>query len=86
MVKLDPSEVLKFRAENFHSGNVIVTGTGISHDTLKQFAEKYLSFLPEGTVASPHSPYVGGDIRVRRDFDGDSYLGLAFPVPQGEAG
>lgn len=83
--KVDTSAVVDYRAANYKTGNLVVSATGISHDKLKQYVECYFSSLPKGESKTPAAPYVGGDIKVRADLDGETYLGLAFPTPAGEA-
>eukprot|EP01034_Spumella_vulgaris_P029253 gene29254-36271_t len=35
---------------------------------------------------SAASPYAGGEVKLRQEVGGESHVGLAFPVPAGEAG
>ena len=65
--------------KGFVSQNVVVTGSGVGHDALKQLVEVFFHDFPQGAPTKAASPYLGGDVRVRRDLDGVSYLGLAFP-------
>jgi len=85
--RLTSGDVTAFRAKNFTSGQMVVTTTGgLSHDALKQLAEVHLHGLPSSKpMTAAASPYVGGDMRVRTDLDGESHLALAFPVPAGDA-
>jgi predicted Zn-dependent peptidase len=34
---------------------------------------------------SAASPYIGGEVKLRQDLGGESHIGLAFPVPVGDA-
>lgn len=85
--KIDVDSVLEFRSNNFVSGNLVVTANGISQDKLKSILLLHGDLLPNGP-ASPvvPSPYTGGQVRQRVDLDGQTHLGVAFPVPSGEAG
>jgi len=82
---VDTSAVVGYRAANYKTGNLVVSATGIAHDKLKQYVECYFNSLPKGQGKAPAAPYVGGDIKVRADLNGETYLGLAFPTPAGEA-
>lgn len=73
-------EVSKFAAKTFVTGNIIVSGTGVSHDYLKQLVDTLFVAIPKGPATSTKSDYVGGDIRIRKDLGGTSYVGLAFPI------
>ena len=86
--KLCTDEVMAFRKAHFTAPRITVAASGgISHDSLKQMVECYLNGVPTGVTSSvPASPYQGGDLKVRADLDGQTYIGLAFPVPGGEAG
>jgi len=83
--KLDVDAVLAFRAAHFTAPRITVAASGgVSHDALKQMVECYLHSAPAGAASPvPASPYQGGELKVRKDLDGQTYLGLAFPVPAG---
>lgn len=74
--------VLKYRSNNFVSGNLVVTSSGISHDALKSVIECHFNTIPNKTSALPSSPYLGGDIRVKTS-SGVTYTALAFETPVG---
>jgi len=81
-------ETMGFRSTNFKSGNIIVTASGISadkHGDLTGLIEKVFAPLTSGTGSKSASPYVGGYVKVKKDICGQTYLGLAFPTPSGEA-
>lgn len=78
---LTPEQVLQYRQHQFVGSNIVIASSGISHDTLKHLTEKYLGSLKAGTVFNTTSPYVGGDVKLRVDFHGETYIALAFPVP-----
>lgn len=79
---VDPQKVISFRDSKFIAKNIVVTASGIPHDDLKQVVEFHLHGLPNVEVAKlDDSPFVGGEIRVKADFNGGTYLGLGFPVP-----
>lgn len=85
--KLCQDEVMAFRRAHFTAPRITVAASGgVSHESLKQMVECYLHTVPAGAASPiPASPYQGGDLKVRTDLDGQTYLGLAFPVPAGEA-
>ena len=86
--KLCTDEVMAFRKAHFTAPRITVAASGgVSHDTLKQMVECYLNGVPAEVASSiPASPYQGGDLKFRADLNGETYVGLAFPVPGGEAG
>lgn len=86
--KLSVDEALQYRASHFVGSNIVLTANGISASALKAIVDEYGATLSAGTAAAlPHTPYVGGDVKVRRDMDGElSYQALALPVPAGLAG
>ncbi len=58
------SELLtEFRAQNFTASNLLLVGTGVSHDGLLKFSDLFR--LPEGSakVAREHSRYLGAELR-----------------------
>ena len=63
--------------------NIIVTGSSISHDSLKQLVDTLFSTVPAGPTSVQKSTYIGGDVRVRKDISGLSYVGIAFPIGSG---
>ena len=85
--KLCQDEVMAYRHAHFTAPRMTVAASGgVSHESLKQMVECYLHSVPAGSaVTVPASPYQGGDMKVRADMDGMTYLGLAFPVPAGDA-
>lgn len=84
--KLSVSDVLAYRAKTFVSENIVITANGLSTAALESMiaasADVPTASSPPSSVACP---YVGGDYKVRKDLNGNSYLGLAFPTPTGEA-
>lgn len=84
--KLTIPSVLDYRAKTFVSGNVIVAANGVPHDSLKEIVDAAAGCIPAGTASALRSGFVGGEVKVRTDLDGVTHLGLAFPVPAGEAG
>ena len=85
--KINLDGVVEYRNRHFVSGNLVVTSNGISQDKLKGLLALHGDLLPIGPPTPlPPSPYVGGDVRVRKDLDGSTNLGIAFPVPPGDGG
>lgn len=85
VTKLDVHEVMAYRARNFTAGNLIVSATGVSHDTIKSLTECHFNGMPTGASKAGDTKYHGGDMKVRVDLGGTSRVGLAFPVPAGAA-
>jgi len=85
--KLAVSDVLEYRAKTFVAGNVVITANGLSSATLESMLSGSMASFP--TASAPPSsvscPYVGGVEKTRTDLNGMTYLGLAFPIPAGEA-
>ena len=79
--KLSAEEVMAFRAANFTSGNLIVSASGLPFNSLKSMTECYFHGMPEssGKPVLGGSSYTGGDMKVRVEMDGETYMGLAFP-------
>jgi predicted Zn-dependent peptidase len=84
--ELSLEDVLAYRAKTFVSSNLVVTGSGISAANLKVLLETYLHELPKGSKTVVVSPYLGGDVRLKADLEGSTYIGLAFPTPAGATG
>lgn len=85
--KLHVSDVLEYRAKVFVAENVVITANGISTAALESLLGDSLEHFP--TASAPPSsvscPYVGGVEKVKKDLNGATYLGLAFPIPAGDA-
>lgn len=82
--KLSISDVLAYRATNFVSGNVVISASGISSKDLEALVKDASVTVGSGSPAKA-CPYVGGDIRVRKDMGGKTFAAIGFPVPTGEA-
>mgnify|MGYP003385886377 CR=1 FL=1 len=85
IANLDPEAVLKYREHQFTAGNVVVSSSGLSHNTAKILSTKYLSALPAGATAPQASPYVGGDAKLKVNCKGHTYSALAFPITNTKA-
>jgi len=83
--KISAESLISFRDSNRIGGNIIVSGSGISHESLKALVETWFGDLPSGAFAASSS-YVGGEAKSKTETDGISYLGLAFPLPNDTAG
>ncbi len=86
MSKVDVEDVMAFRSKNFVSNNVVISATGISFEEMKRYVDCHFFNMTSGAQAAAGGAYVGGDMKVRVDLDGDSYLAVGFPVPSGAAG
>jgi predicted Zn-dependent peptidase len=85
--KVCAAEVAAYRKANFTGSRLTVTAVGnVSHDSLKHMIEYWTHGLSSGSGSANNSPYQGGDVRVRTDLGGKTYLGLGFPIPAGDAG
>lgn len=84
--KLAISDVMDYRTKHFVSENVTITANGISNAALSALVDEatYMPSAGADTVAAT-CPYVGGEMRVRADLGGHTFLGLAFPTPSGDA-
>ncbi len=78
--KVDEKEILKFAYKHFVTGNVVISASGIPHERLKDISEAMLAEFQTGDSTKITSPYIGGEVRIRKDINDLSYLGLAFPV------
>ena len=81
-LRAEVCDLMAFRANTYTAGNLVVTGSGISHEVLRAAVDGTFH-LAEGKDAMPASAYTGGDIKVRTDLSGVSHAGIAFPVPSG---
>ena len=81
-LRAEVCDIMAFRAGAYTAGNLVITGSGISHETLRNAVDGTFT-LSEGKSAVPTSAYTGGDIKVRTDMGGVSHAGIAFPVPAG---
>ena len=85
--KLSAAQALEFRSAQFVRGNVVIAANGISQERLGAVLGKTVGEIPTGAAWNTSAlPFVGSDVKVRADLDGVSRVGLAFPVPAGEAG
>ena len=78
-------EVMDFRNTHFKTGNLVISASGLSHETLKSLVDCHFHNMPEGKATSNPAPYSGGDMKVRVDLDGETYMALGFPAPSGAA-
>ena len=78
-------EVMDFRNAHFKTGNLVISGSGVSHDTLKSLVECYFHGMPEGKPTTTAAAYSGGDMKVRTDLDGETYMAIGFPAPASAA-
>lgn len=79
--KLDELQVLQFATENLDTEKIVVAASGVSHDKVKQLVEAAFNnfvHIPSPKVAP--SPFTGGEVRIRKDLDGASYVALGLPA------
>lgn len=86
--KLDVSEVIQYRNAHFVKENIVVASSGgVSAATLKQLVQASgINSKSAQPVSPATSAFIGGEIKVRADLDGNTNLAVAFPAPAGEAG
>lgn len=77
---LDVKEFSSFVSSHFKSGNIIISSSGVSHESLKQLVESVFNDTVSGESSSGLSTYQGGYMKVRKDLSGSSYVGLGFEV------
>lgn len=82
--KLGAKELKAYAKELFIPSRMVLTGAGVDHDEFVKLATKFFGDIPasSNTVATPASPYKGGDVRVR----GDSpltHLAMCFDAGKG---
>jgi len=83
---IDVASVLAYRAAHFTAPNLVVSASGLSHDHLKALVERNASKLATGSkTAFAPSPFNGGEVRVRKDLHGETFVAVGFPVPAGAA-
>ena len=75
-------EVLKYRLDQFKSGNFIITGNNISMESLKTFAND--CNLPNGSTSTITSPFKGGEFKLKSSYGSDSAVAIAFPISSGD--
>eukprot|EP00286_Rhodomonas_abbreviata_P028184 CAMPEP_0181312168 /NCGR_PEP_ID=MMETSP1101-20121128/13543_1 /TAXON_ID=46948 /ORGANISM="Rhodomonas abbreviata, Strain Caron Lab Isolate" /LENGTH=390 /DNA_ID=CAMNT_0023418981 /DNA_START=121 /DNA_END=1293 /DNA_ORIENTATION=+ len=84
--KLGMGAVEAYRAAHFVRSNLSVAASGMSQERLAEVVQRCAETIPEGAAAKPTTcAYTGGSAQKRADMDGNSVLGLAFPVPAGAA-
>lgn len=77
---LNVDDVLAFRARNFTTGNLVIAADGVSMADIEKVAA---GFTPGAVSTASVSPYTGGCVRRRADFNGDVHVSLAFPSLSG---
>ena len=82
---LAAGEVMAFRDTHYKTGNLIVSASGVPHDTLKSLVDCYFYGMPEGKPTTTAATYSGGDMKVRTDLAGETYMAVGFPAPAGAA-
>lgn len=85
---LSLEKVMAFRNTHFIAENMVLAGSGVDHETLVQYAEKFFSQVPTAASAgvTPKSPrlepvvYTGGVETIENPESMFSYAALAFPT------
>lgn len=81
---LSTENVLAFREKQFVASNIVVSGSGISQEKLEAAIAANENVLQKASVtALGKTAYSGGYVRVRKDLDGKTVVGLGFPVVSG---
>lgn len=86
---LSSEEIVAFRAAHFNASNLIIAASGIAHADLRSAVEKHFAQPAEKKkhAHAVQSAYIGGEVKVKHATeDESSHIGLAFPVPAGDAG
>jgi hypothetical protein len=79
--------VLAYRAAHFTAGNLVVSASGLAHDQLKACVDRNAGKLASGSrTAFAAAPFNGGEVRVRKDLHGKTFVAVGFPVPSGAGG
>lgn len=79
------AQCLKDYANEFYTpSRMVLSGAGVDHDELVKLANKYFGDIPASSanVATPASPYKGGDVRVRGDSP-VTHLAISFDAGKG---
>ena len=79
---LTPESVLSYRQHQYTANNLVIASSGLSHDILKSYTDKYLNDLSSSNSTNnvSASSYVGGDAKLKGDYNGKTYVALAFPT------
>lgn len=80
--KLDEKDSIQYAVDNFVLENVVISGSGVDHDHLKQLVKVSFADLKKGKAVKASSSWVGGDVRIRKDLDGVSHVGIGFPIKE----
>lgn len=78
----------EFRSKYFVAENMVLAGSGVEHDALVKYADKFFSKVPKGVSSAPSAAaqpivYTGG-IETIPDAQAElSYAALAFPMAGG---
>lgn len=73
---LSAEDILAFREANFTSNNLVVAGSGVSLDLIKDAVTKYNTLLPANNAA-PAQTFLGGAAKLRSDAD-KAYVGVSY--------
>lgn len=74
--KLDAEDVLAYRSRNFTAGNLVIAADGVSLSELEKGAAGFVG----SATSIADSPFVGGCVRRRADFNGEVHAAIAFPA------
>ncbi len=77
-------EKLQSLVEQHVVGGKLSAGASSHTDIELEVGQIRMASTPSAALSTA-SPYTGGEAKLRQDLGGESHVGLAFPVPSGEA-
>jgi hypothetical protein len=77
---------MEYRSAHFKSGSTVITSSGVDPKLVYSWSEKAFQNLATGSNKTLSTAYTGGDVKLKAETDGISYVALGFPVPSGESG
>ena len=85
--QLKPASLVSYREHQYTANNLVIASNGLKADVLKTYANKYLNDLTSGDSNgnSSNRSYTGGDAKLKGNFNGKTYVALAFPTEKNKA-
>eukprot|EP01006_Ploeotia_vitrea_P019766 TRINITY_DN52006_c0_g1_i1.p1 TRINITY_DN52006_c0_g1~~TRINITY_DN52006_c0_g1_i1.p1 ORF type:complete len:434 (-),score=12.37 TRINITY_DN52006_c0_g1_i1:52-1353(-) len=81
--QLKPESILSYRNHQYTANNLIIAGSGLTSEMLKNYTDKYLNDLSNTGDNNNNNnvtyQYSGGDAKLKGNFNGKTYVALAFP-------